>query len=133
MRLYVTQRYSTHPSGVDGAYMQAVVRLRAFYELGFAAFSPIVNSHPADITTVKGKREPLSPKLYYETDMEWLRVSEALVYWEDEYRASVGVKAEVDEARRLGIPVVMVPATLKTSRDAAWHVKKTLEKREEKK
>jgi nucleoside 2-deoxyribosyltransferase len=108
--IYLASPYS-HPDAVvrqkrfEAACRAAAALLRA----GFSVFSPIAHSHPIALHGVPG-----TWAFWQQVDREQLRRCQAIVVlrlagWE----TSVGVHAEIEQARRWGIPVIEVdPAHL---------------------
>lgn len=103
--IYLASPYS-HPDAVvrqkrfDAACRAAAALLR----VGFPVFSPIAHSHP-----IAQHGVPSTWEFWRHVDHHYLRQCRAVVVlrlpgWEQ----SVGVRAEIELARRWGIPVIEV-------------------------
>lgn len=80
------------------------IGMRAGLEVLQAGFAPFVPWFDFHFQLMLRPGESLSIKDYYDYSIAWLRVSDAIYvcnYRED----SVGTKAEIEEAKRLNIPV----------------------------
>lgn len=69
---------------------------------GFAPFSPWIDFH---FHLMLREGEILEIKDYYEYSMAWLRVSD-IIFVTPGWENSKGTKKEIEEAIKLGIPVV---------------------------
>lgn len=122
---YLCQMYSRHPAGTEGAYVDALARLRAFYVKGLHTVSPIVMAHPVDKLTRSGRPGTLPPEFYYGMDVAILARCDVVVAWEGETKEteSFGVHGELAAAEDAGKSVVVVPASRSRPHDAVAYVR----------
>ena len=107
---YSHQSHLVRQHRFDEACRAAAALLRA----GVAVFAPIVHSHP-----IAKYGLPTGWDYWSRLDREYLVVCDVLaVLTLNGWRESVGVQAEIELARQLGIPVVYVaPADLEMEDD----------------
>lgn len=98
IRVYVAGAYSSDKiTDMLGNMRRGIALSVKVLQAGYAPFCPWLDFQFGLLAEI-----PLDT--YYEYSMTWLRASDAVLLvpgWE----GSVGVKAEMEEAKRLGIPV----------------------------
>lgn len=100
---YMASPYTAYPEGIEEAFHLACAVAGAFIQRGMIVFSPIAHSHPlVELGGVENTHE-----VWMEQDLHILAKCDALLAikapgWEN----SKGMKMEIEEAGRLGIPVI---------------------------
>ncbi len=102
--VYLATPYSKYPRGRHTAWVEAMRAAAVLIRHRVPVFCPIVQSHPVSCTC---HIPPCAHDIWMTVDLPLLRAAEVLVVvrmdgWED----STGIRHEIDEAERLGIPVV---------------------------
>lgn len=103
MRIYVAGPYSCEgrcqPLGVDLNYMREGIKVAAeLIKMNHSPFCPWLDY------LFQFVRDDLTRDDYYRYSLDWLRVSDAMLVIAQR-EESHGVKMEIDEARRLNIPI----------------------------
>jgi hypothetical protein len=101
MKVYVAGPYSS--DNVLGVLSNIRKGISVSYQLlhqGFAPFCPWLDYH----FVLADNTNDLKVVDFYEYSMEWLRCSEA-VYIQGDWKNSKGTQAEIEEAKKLDIPV----------------------------
>lgn len=101
--IYLASPYNHESAGVrQGRYLANVRALVSLVRAGRVAFSPIVHNHP--VASSEGFSSGW--EFWKNVDTEFLRRSDRLVVLKlDGWQESVGVRAEMELAAELGLPV----------------------------
>jgi hypothetical protein len=108
--IYVASPYSDPDPLVREARFEAACHLVSFLcRDGYKPYSPIVHFHPVAIRFDL----PLDAAYWQETNFEMLHKAERVVVYQIAgWDTSIGVLAEIEEAKHLGIPVDYIDGML---------------------
>lgn len=103
-RVYIAYRYNSDHAGTVLSNIGVATKIGFYFaKKGYAPYIP----HSDFLLAIMfGKNLPLD--FYYEFSMEWLRVCDFIAVVDDGQMLSKGVLAEIEEAKRLGIPRIDV-------------------------
>lgn len=103
MKIYLASPYSDpDPSVRDSRVLAADMAAASLMEQGHIVFSPLSHSHPISRFC---KVDPTDHDFWLRQDLAWLRHCDELwVLTLDGWKGSKGIKTEIEEAIRMGIP-----------------------------
>lgn len=104
---YLGQPYSVNSDEVvrERRYKYAVKKVAEYLNQGYNVFSPILNSHAPAVE----HSLPNTWSFWANIDKEYLALcGEMIVLKMDEWEKSVGLAAEIEYAKAIGIPIVYV-------------------------
>ena len=103
MKIYLACPYSDpDPSVRDSRVLAVDMAAASLMEQGHIVFSPLSHSHPISRFC---KVDPTDHDFWLRQDLAWLRHCDELwVLTIDGWEGSKGIKTEIEEAKRMGIP-----------------------------
>lgn len=91
---YMATPYSTYPSGIDRAFIDAAIAAGEFIKHGINVYSPITHTHPI---AVNSNMDPYSHDIWMPLDEQMMENAHGLIVLKmPNWQASKGISMEVE-------------------------------------